>query len=82
MWHCGMIAAFAERQRIRPNPEFVKGMATFDALLEKAPAFEDGVLVRRKSQGRGLGLQIDDLYMITPYWCRKEWLAWVVDQGQ
>ena len=71
MWHCGMIAAFAERQRIRPNPEFVKGMATFDALLEKAPAFEDGVLVRRKSQGRGLGLQIDDLYMITPYWCRK-----------
>lgn len=71
MWHCGMIAAFAERQRIQPNPEFVKGMATFDALLEKAPAFKDGVLVRKKSGNRGLGLQIDDLYMITPYWCRK-----------
>lgn len=72
MWQCGMIAAFAERQRIRPNPEFVKGMATFDDLLEKAPTFfRDGVLVRRKSKGRGLGLQIDDLYMIAPYWCRK-----------
>jgi hypothetical protein len=77
MWQCGMIAAFAERQRIRPNPEFVKGMATFDALLDKSPTFSrDGVLVRRKSQGRGLGLQIDDLYMITPYWCRKAELLW------
>jgi len=71
MWQCGMIAAFAERQRMRPNPEFVKGMETFDTLLEKAPAFNDGVLVRKKTKGRGLGLQIDDLYMIAPYWCRK-----------
>ena len=29
------------------------------------------VLVRDKSKKRGLGLQIDDLYMIAPYWCRK-----------
>ncbi|OVE75564.1 hypothetical protein BVX97_04035 [bacterium E08(2017)] len=71
MWQCGMIAAFAERHRTHPHPEFEKGMATFDTLLENAPHFEDGALVRKKSRNRGLGLQIDDLYMITPYWCRK-----------
>ena len=88
MWQCGMIAAFAERQRIRPNPEFVKGMAIFDALLDKAPTFSDRVLVRKKSKGRGLGLQIDDLYMITPYWCRKaellnepKWLDRAIDES-
>ncbi len=71
MWQCGMIAAFAERQKTQPHPEFARGMNIFDTLLENAPAFPDGVLVRKKSKSRGLGLQIDDLYMIAPYWCRK-----------
>ena len=71
MWQCGMIAAFAEHHKLRPNPEFIRGMKIFDRLLEKTPHFDDGVLVRDKSKKRGLGLQIDDLYMIAPYWCRK-----------
>lgn len=89
LWHCGMIAAFAERQQVRPNPEFVRGMGIFDALLDRSPTFaRDGVLVRNKSNGRGLGLQIDDLYMIAPYWCRKaellnepKWLDRAIDES-
>lgn len=88
MWQCGMIAAFAERQQVRPDPQFVRGMKIFDALLDKAPTFDDGVLVRKKTKGRGLGLQIDDLYMITPYWCRKaqllkdpKWLDRAIDES-
>ena len=88
MWQCGMIAAFAERQKVKPKQEFVRGMQIFDDLLEKAPAFDDGVLVRKKSKKRGLGLQIDDLYMIVPYWCRKaelledsKWLDRAIDES-
>jgi len=89
MWQCGMIAAFAERQQTQPTPEFVRGMKIFDTLLEKSPTFfRDGVLVRKKSQGRGMGLQIDDLYMISPYWCRKaellnepKWLDRAIDES-
>ena len=88
MWQCGMIASFAERQQTRPNPEFLRGMKIFDQLLEKSPAFNDGVLVRNKSKKRGLGLQIDDLYMIAPYWCRKakllndpKWLNRAIDES-
>ena len=55
MWQCGMIAAFPERHATRPDPEFEKGMATFDALLKKVPAFDDGVLVRKKDQGPWFG---------------------------
>jgi rhamnogalacturonyl hydrolase YesR len=71
MWQCGMIATFAEHHKLRPNSEFIRGMKIFDGLLDSAPRFDDGVLVRNKSKKRGLGLQIDDLYMIAPYWCRK-----------
>ena len=88
MWQCGMIAAMAERQKVRPAPEFVRGMKIFDTLLNNAPAFSDGVLVRNKTKGRGLGLQIDDLYMLTPYWCRKaelledsKWLDRAIDES-
>ena len=88
MWQCGMIAAFAERQKGKPDQEFVRGMQIFDDLLEKAPTFDDGVLVRQKSKKRGLGLQIDDLYMIVPYWCRKaellgdsKWLDRAIDES-
>ncbi|CAA6677643.1 MULTISPECIES: glycoside hydrolase family 105 protein [unclassified Lentimonas] len=72
MWHCGMIAALAERHQTNPTQEFERGMKTFDTFLEKAPKFDNGALVRDKRRSQlGLGLQIDDLYMITPYWCRK-----------
>ena len=71
LWQTGMVATFAEHHKMRPNPEFVRGMKTVDDLFANAPTFDDGVLVRDKSKGRGLGLQIDDLYMIAPYWCRK-----------
>lgn len=71
MWQCGMIATFAEHHKLRPKSEFIRGMKIFDGLLDSAPRFDDGVLVRNKSKKRGLGLQIDDLYMIAPYWCRK-----------
>ena len=88
MWQCGMIAAFAEHHKLRPNPEFIRGMKIFDRLLEKTPRFDDGVLVRDKSKNRGLGLQIDDLYMIAPYWCRKallledsKWLDRAIDES-
>jgi len=88
MWQCGMIAAFAERHQTSPHPEFLRGMEIFDALLERSPAFDDGVLVRMKGGELGLGLQIDDLYMIAPYWCRKgellkdsRWLDRAIDEA-
>ena len=88
MWHCGMVAALAERQQERPDTEFLRGMENLDTLLENSPAFEDGVLVRNKSRGRGLGLQIDDLYMIVPYWARKaqllgepQWLERAIEES-
>jgi rhamnogalacturonyl hydrolase YesR len=71
MWHCGMIAAYAERQSDNPTNEFLRGMAIFDAFLEGVPRFEDGTLVRNKSNLKSLGVQIDDIYMLSPYWCRK-----------
>lgn len=71
MHHCGMIAAFPERQFTYPTEEKERGMAIFDTFLEQAPRLKDGTLVRMKSDSLGLGVQIDDLYMITPYWCRK-----------
>lgn len=71
MWQSGLIAAYAERQQTRPDPEFVRGMEIFEKLLKKAPRFDDGVLVRKKSKKRGLGVQVDDLYMLVPYWVRK-----------
>ena len=51
MWHCGMIAAFPERQRSKTSKEIERGMAIFDALLEQAPTLADGTLARRKHQG-------------------------------
>lgn len=88
MWQCGMIAKFAERQKKKPTKEFEKGMVTFDSLLNNAPKFEDGTLVRMKTKNRGLGVQIDDLYMLTPYWCRKailtgddQWLNRAIDES-
>lgn len=88
LWQTGMVATFAVHHKMRPNPEFVRGMKTVDDLFANAPTFDDGVLVRDKSKGRGLGLQIDDLYMIAPYWCRKaqlledsKWLDRAIDES-
>jgi rhamnogalacturonyl hydrolase YesR len=88
LWQTGMVATFAEHHKMRPNPEFVRGMKTVDDLFANAPTFDNGVLVRKKSKGRGLGLQIDDLYMIAPYWCRKaqlledsKWLDRAIDES-
>ena len=74
--------------QIETESEFIRGMKIFDRLLEKTPRFDDGVLVRDKSKNRGLGLQIDDLYMIAPYWCRKallledsKWLDRAIDES-
>lgn len=75
MWQSGMIAKFAERQQTKPHPEFERGMKVFDKLLKKVPRFDDGVLVRKKTKGRGLGVQVDDLYMLVPYWVRKAQLT-------
>ena len=60
--------------QIETESRVYSGDENFDRLLEKTPRFDDGVLVRDKSKNRGLGLQIDDLYMIAPYWCRKAML--------
>jgi rhamnogalacturonyl hydrolase YesR len=88
LWQTGMVATFAVHHKMRPNPEFVRGMKTVDDLFANAPTFDNGVLVRNKSKGRGLGLQIDDLYMIAPYWCRKaqlledsKWLDRAIDES-
>ena len=88
MWQCGMIAKYAERQLSNPTKEFERGMAIFDSLLINTPSFEDGTLVRMKTKNRGLGVQIDDLYMLTPYWCRKailtgddQWLERAIEES-
>lgn len=90
MWQSGLVAAFAERQQAHPHSELQRGMAIFDALLERTPTFDDGVLVRNKNENGavGLGLQIDDLYMIVPYWARKsqltgdpKWLDRAIDES-
>jgi rhamnogalacturonyl hydrolase YesR len=88
MWQCGMIAKYAERQLSKPNEEFERGIAIFDSLLNNTPSFEDGTLVRMKTNDRGLGVQIDDLYMLTPYWCRKailtgdnQWLELAIEES-
>ncbi|MBD0401738.1 glycoside hydrolase family 105 protein [Flammeovirga sp. EKP202] len=88
MWQCGMIAKYPERQIDKPNQEFERGMEIFDSLLNNVPSFDDGTLVRVKKPNLGLGLQIDDLYMIAPYWCRKavltnkvEWLDRAIEES-
>lgn len=88
MWHCGMIAELTEKHQNQAMKETERGIKTFDNFLNKAPKFADGTLVRNKGRHLGLGLQIDDLYMITPYWCRKaklikdpRWLDRAIDEA-
>ncbi len=76
MWHCGLIAAFAEQQRLHPTPAKQRGLEIFERFLAAAPRLPDGTLVRRKrAPWDSLGLQIDDLYMVVPYWVRMAQLT-------
>jgi len=71
MWHCGLIAAFAEQQRTHPSAAKLRGMEIFDRFLAGAPRLPDGTIVRhKKAPWNSPGLQIDDLYMVAPYWVR------------
>ena len=40
LWQTGMVATFAEHHKMRPNPEFVRGMKTVDDLFANAPTFD------------------------------------------
>ena len=40
-------------------------------MLDKAPKIEDKTFARHKKQWKSKGVQIDDLYMLVPYWVRK-----------
>ena len=71
MWHCGMVAALADQQRTQPTPGKQRGLEIFDAFLAAAPKLADGTLVRfKRAPYDSPGLQIDDLYMVAPYWVR------------
>lgn len=71
MWHCGLIAAFVDQQRLQPTPAKQRGLEIFERFAASAPRLPDGTLVRRKrAPWDSLGIQIDDLYMMVPYWVR------------
>jgi len=71
MWHCGMIAGFVDLQEKSGHPEIARGIAYFQSMLNKSPKVADGTLARYKKRWKSNGIQIDDLYMISPYWVRK-----------
>ncbi|MCJ8209006.1 glycoside hydrolase family 88 protein [Mucilaginibacter sp. RS28] len=71
MWHCGMIAAFAAQQNILTNQEKINGLKTFQSFLLTAPKLANGMFVRQKGgKYRTRAVQIDDIYMLSPYWVR------------
>ena len=71
MWRCGMIAGLVELQETSDHPEIARGINAFQNLLDKTPKVSDGTLARYKPHWKSKGIQIDDLYMISPYWVRK-----------
>jgi len=71
MWCCGMIAGIVELQETSDDPAITLGIKAFQNLLDKAPKVSDGTLARYKKRWKSKGVQIDDLYMICPYWVRK-----------
>ncbi|MEM9400359.1 MAG: glycoside hydrolase family 88 protein [Verrucomicrobiota bacterium] len=75
MWQCGMIAGFVELQKTDPHPEIERAMGIFQKLLDEAPKVTDGCLARNKGKWKSNCIQIDDLYMVTPYWVRKAQLT-------
>lgn len=71
LWHCGLIASVAASQGKRPSPAKEKDLQRFLAAFDAAPHLEDGTLVRRKGGTyNSLGLQIDDIFMVSTLWVR------------
>ncbi|WP_304064412.1 glycoside hydrolase family 88/105 protein [Pedobacter glucosidilyticus] len=71
MWHCGMIAAFADQQALYPTPEKLKGIKIFEDFLASAPKLKDETFVRFKEVNyNSKAVQIDDIYMVSPFWVR------------
>lgn len=71
LWHSGMVASFVELQSKSDHPEIARGIGYFQGMLDKAPKIADGTFVRYKRRWKSKGVQIDDLYMLVPYWVRK-----------
>jgi rhamnogalacturonyl hydrolase YesR len=71
MWHCGMIASLYDLKRTSDHPEITRGISYFQKMLNLVPKVADGTLVRYKHAWKSKGIQIDDLYMVSPYWVRK-----------
>ena len=71
LWHSGMVASFTELQAKSDHPEIARGISYFQSMLDKAPKIADGTFVRNKRRWKSNGVQIDDLYMLVPYWVRK-----------
>jgi hypothetical protein len=70
-WQCGMIAGFAETVKSSPHPEKESGIKIFDDLTNRVPVLPDGSLGRHLWRWKSNCLQIDDAYMVIPYWARK-----------
>ena len=67
------MASFVEAQATSDHPELARGISYFQGMINKAPKIADGTLTRykRQKQWKSKGVQIDDLYMLVPYWVRK-----------
>ncbi len=70
LWHSGMVASFVELQETSDHPEIARGISYYQNLLDTTHKVSDGSLARYKRQWDCIGIQIDDLYMISPYWVR------------
>lgn len=71
LWHSGMVASFTQFKAKNNHPELTRGISYFQGMLDKAPKIADGTFVRYKRRWKSNGVQIDDLYMLVPYWVRK-----------
>ncbi|WDE97293.1 glycoside hydrolase family 88 protein [Lentisphaera profundi] len=71
LWHSGMVASFVEAQATSNHPEIARGISYFQGMLNRAPKITDGTHTRYKPRWKSKGVQIDDLYMLVPYWVRK-----------
>ncbi|EDM25900.1 hypothetical protein LNTAR_07654 [Lentisphaera araneosa HTCC2155] len=71
MWHCGMVASLYDIKRKSDHPEIDRGISYFQKMLNNAPKVAGGTLARYRPEWKSKAIQIDDLYMVTPYWARK-----------
>jgi rhamnogalacturonyl hydrolase YesR len=70
LWHSGMVAGFVELQETSDHPEIARGIRYYQNLLDSTHQMSDGTLARYKARWKSKGIQIDDLYMISPYCVR------------